>query len=110
MPEHVWIHPFANPCMLCIAMKAFPGPLGVQSYGIFPLRHKECRMIIMPDLQILLDPDESRFREIDFARFVPLPNNLGRLRFPINLGAIERECFSNTHARDTEDFGQCSVT
>ena len=54
--EHMRIHPFADPCPLSIVVKAFPCALGSEAGGVFPLRDEKCRMVIMPDLQILLKP------------------------------------------------------
>ena len=67
-------------------------------------------MIIVADLKILLDADKGSFGDVHFAWFVPLPDNLRRPAFPINLGTIEGERFSDAHAGDTQDFCQGPVT
>ena len=51
--QHMGVDAFADSRPFRIATEAFPGPLGVQPYGIVPMGDKECRMVIVPDLQIL---------------------------------------------------------
>jgi len=110
MAEHVRMDTFADPGMLCVAMKAFPHALGMQPYRVFPLRDKQCRIVIVADIKILPNPSKSSVREVDFARFVAFADDLGHLRFPINLGTIQGQCFGNTHPRDTENLCQGTVT
>jgi hypothetical protein len=110
MPEHMRVDLFADACLLGIAMKAFPCALGVQPYGIFPLSDEQCRMRIVADIQILPNPGQRRVREVNLPRLIAFANDVSRLCLPINLGTIQQQCFSNTHAGNAEDFCQCAVT
>src|SRR5215470_11524884 len=110
MPEHMRVDSFAEPCLFCIPMKAFPRALCGESLWIIPLGDKECWIVIMADIQILPNPIKRRVGEIDFAWLVAFANDLSCLGLPINLCSIQRQCFGNAHAGNTEHFYQGTIT
>src|SRR5438128_2179747 len=104
MAQHMRVDPLTDPSPLGITAEAFPGPMGLEPYGILPLRDEKCRMVIVPDIKVLPNPSKGRVGEVHFARLVALPDNLRHLCFPINLSTIQRQRFGNLHASNTEHF------
>src|ERR1043166_2280821 len=83
MAQHMRVDLLADPCLLCVAMKALPCALGFQAHWVLPLGDEERWMIIVPDIKILANPGQGRVGEIDFAWLIALPNDLSCVCFPI---------------------------
>jgi hypothetical protein len=69
-------------------MKASPRALGFVADGGLSLCDKQCRMVIVADIKVLSNPGKRRVGKVDFAWLIAFANDLGRLRFPIDLRPI----------------------